>query len=223
LTPQAGLFLSSIAFVGIHFLLSHPLRAVMVRSMGVRAFQSLYSLIAALTLGSMIYFYRVIGREPTLWVAGDAIWFAASLLMWFGAILFVGSFVGNPALPGARLQSGRQPSGVFAITRHPMMWGFAIWAVVHLAVVAMPKALVFDGAILLLALGGSVGQDAKKAKLMGERWHEWAAQTAFIPFMRGFANPGAVAVIGGTLLFFVATWAHGALGGMPAGFWRWIG
>ena len=50
---------------------------------------------------------------------------------------------------------------------------------------------------------------------MGERWHEWTAQTAFIPFTRGFANPGAVAVIGGTLLFFVATWAHGALGGCP--------
>ena len=38
----------------------------------------------------------------------------------------------------------------------------------------------------------------------------------------GVANPGTVALIGGTLLFFVATWAH-ALGGMPAGFWRWIG
>jgi hypothetical protein len=49
------------------------------------------------------------------------------------------------------------------------------------------------------------------------------AHTAFIPFARGVANPGAVALIGGTLLFFIATWAHGALGGMPAGFWRWIG
>lgn len=29
----------------------------------------------------------------------------------------------------------------------------------------------------------------------------------------------AVALIGGTLLFFIATWAHP----IPAGFWRWIG
>jgi uncharacterized membrane protein len=217
-----GLFLSAIAFVGLHFLLSHPLRGMMVRSMGERAFQGLYSLISLVMFGLMIYFYRIIGREPPLWAAGDAVWFAASLLMWFGAILFVGSFVRNPALPGARLERGRRPDGVFATTRHPMMWGFAIWATVHLTVVAMPKALVFDGAILLLALAGSAGQDAKKAKLMGERWHEWAARTAFIPFARGFANPGAIAVIGGTVLFFGATWAHGALGGMPAGFWRWI-
>jgi len=218
-----GLFFSAIAFVGLHFLLSHPLRDPLVRRLGAGPFQGIYSLIAIVTLGAMIHYYSVIGDEPQLWVAGDAAWLAASILMWFGAILFVGSFVGNPALPGARLERGRTAGGVFAITRHPMMWGFAIWAVVHLVVVAMPKALVFDGAILLLAIGGSAGQDAKKRKLMGERWHEWVAHTAFIPFARGVGNPGAVALIGGTLLFFVATWAHGALGGMPAGFWRWIG
>lgn len=219
MTPQMGLFFSAIAFVGTHFLLSHPLRGPLVRSVGEGPFRGIYSLVALLTFGSMIYFYRVIGREPPLWEAGEAGWIAATILMWIGSILFVGSFVGNPALPGARLASGRVPGGVFAITRHPMMWGFASWAIVHLIVVGTPKALVFDGAILLLALGGSVGQDAKKRKLMGERFHEWAAQTAFIPFSRGVANPGMVALIGGTLLFFVATWAHPT----PAGFWRWIG
>ena len=99
------------------------------------------------------------------------------------------------------------------------MWGFESWAIVHLSVTAMHKALVFDGAILFLALAGAAGQDRKKAALMGERWHEWSAQTAFIPFTRGIANPGAVAAIGGTLLFLIATWAHP----VPAGFWRWIG
>ena len=42
---------------------------------------------------------------------------------------------------------------------------------------------------------------------MGERWHEWTAQTAFIPFTRGVAIPGTVALVGGTLLFLIATWA----------------
>ena len=100
-----------------------------------------------------------------------------------------------------------------------MMWGFASWSAVHLAVIGTPKALVFDGAILFLAIAGSVGQDAKKAKLMGERFHEWAAQTAFVPFGRGVAWPGMMAFIGGTLLFLIATWLHP----MPVGIWRWIG
>jgi uncharacterized membrane protein len=218
LTPQMGLLFSAIAFVGTHFLLSHPLRAPLVRTAGEGPFRGIYSLVALITFGLMIYFYRIIGREPPLWVAGDALWLLATLLMWIGSIQFVGSFVGNPALPGARGPRGG-PSAVFRITRHPMMWGFATWAIVHLIVVAMPKALLFDGAILLLALAGAVGQDRKKAALMGERWHEWTAQTAFIPFTRGLANPGAVALVGGTLLFLIATWAHP----VPAGFWRWVG
>ena len=213
-----GLFFSAIAFVGMHFLLSHPLRAPLARSLGERAFQILYSVIAIATFGAMIWFYRAIGDEPQLWAPSEAVWTIGAVLMWLGSILFVGSFVGNPALPGARRPRGG-PSGVFAITRHAMMWGFASWAIVHLIVVATPKAVVFDGAILLLAGVGSALQDRKKAALMGAAWHEWTAQTSFWPFARGFANPGALALIGGTLLFLVATWLHP----FPVGIWRWFG
>ena len=219
MAPQMSLLFSAIVFVGTHLLLSHPLRAPLVRGLGERAFQIAYSIIAVVTFGAMIYYYRKIGREPQLWVAGDALWLLASLLMWAGSILFVGSFVGNPALPGARLARGKRPEGVFSITRHPMMWGFALWSVVHLITVGMPKSLVLDGAILLLALAGAAGQDIKKRELMGEDWHDWTAQTGFVPFTSGFGYPGSVALIGGTLLFFLATWLHP----IPAGFWRWIG
>lgn len=218
MTPQLGLLLSAVAFVGTHFLLSHPLRGPFVRAMGERAFQGLYSVIALILFGSMIYFYRKCGREPPLWDAGDAGWIAGSVLMWLAAILFVGSFIGNPALPGARGPSGG-PKGVFVITRHPMMWSFALWAGVHLMILAQPKSLVFDGAIVLLALAGAVVQDRKKADQMGEAWHEWTAETAFVPFTRGVGYPGTVAFGGGTLLFLIATWAHP----VPAGIWRWIG
>ena len=219
MTPQGGLYLFAALFVGTHFLLSHPLRGPLVRAVGTGPFQGIYSLVALVTFGAMIYFYRIAGREPSLWVAGEGLWLFATLLMWFGSILFVGSFVRNPALPGVRMERGLKPTGVFGITRHPMMMGFASWAITHLIVVGTAKAMVLDGAILLLATVGSVGQDRKKAKLMVERCHEWTAQTAFVPFTRGLANPGAVALVGGTILFFAATWAHP----VPAGFWRWIG
>jgi uncharacterized membrane protein len=217
-TLQMGLLGSMGALIGTHFLLSHPLRAAMVRSLGERLFQLVYSLIAFATLGAAIYYYRAIGREPQLWPVGEVQWIAGTFLMWLGAILFVGSFVRNPALPGARGPKGA-PQGVFAITRHPMMWGFALWAIVHLMVVAMPKALVFDGGILFLALVGAAGQDVKKAKLQGDRWHEWTAQTAFVPFTRGLASPGLFGFVGGTLFLLLATWLHP----LPVGPWRWIG
>ena len=205
-------------FVGTHFLLSHPLRAPLVRAVGERPFQGIYSAVAGLTFIAMIYSYGKIGREPPIWAAGDGLWLVASLLMWLGSILFVGSFVRNPAFPGAPGPKGA-PTGVFRITRHPMMWGFATWAIVHLIVVGTVKAVFLDGAILVLALVGAAAQDSKKQGLMGERWHEWRAQTAFVPFTKGIAHPGALALIGGTILFFAATWLHP----VPAGFWRWIG
>jgi uncharacterized membrane protein len=113
-----GLFGSAILFVATHFLLSHPLRRPLVRALGERGFQGLYSLIALILFGAMIYFYRVIGREPPLWDAGQSGWIAATLLMWLGSILFVGSFTGNPALPGARgPEAGRRASSRLPGTR----------------------------------------------------------------------------------------------------------
>ena len=45
-------------------------------------------------------------------------------------------------LPGRGSRSTRidEPRGVFAITRHPMMWGFALWALVHAIVNPTPPA-----------------------------------------------------------------------------------
>jgi len=212
-----ALALASLAFVGSHFALSHPLRAPFAARLGERGFQILYSVIALILFAAMIWAYRGIGDQPAYWTPGEPLWIAATVLMWLGSILFAGSFAGNPALPGAR--SVRAPSGVLAITRHPMMWGFAAFAIVHLALIATPKALLFDGAILLLALGGSVGQDRKNARRKGERWHEWSAQTAFWPFGRGLRLPGAFALVAGTLLFLIATWLHP----IPVGIWRWFG
>jgi uncharacterized membrane protein len=143
---------------------------------------------------------------------------AGTLLMWLASILLVGSFIKNPALVGARGPAGG-PTGVFRISRHPMMWAFALWAAVHVMILAQFKSVIFDGAIIILVLFGSLAQDAKKAGQMGEDWHDWTAQTAFVPFTRGLSYPGTVALVGGTLLFLIATWVHP----IPAGIWRWIG
>ena len=88
MTVQAALLLSCIAFLATHFLMSHPLRRPLVQAMGEGPFQGLYSVIALITFGAMIYFYRRCGREPPdLWQSGQATWIIGTILMWLASMV----------------------------------------------------------------------------------------------------------------------------------------
>ena len=206
------------AFVATHLLLSHPLRQPLAQRLGGKAFQALYSIIALITFGGMIWARSNAGAEAWLWQPPAFAWPLAALLNWLASILLVGSFVRNPAMvtfgPGSEVKIGA-PAGVMRITRHPMMWSFALWAVSHLLVHPEPSAIVVAVTVLVMALVGSAGQDVKKRRHLGQAWREWVAKTSFVPFGRGFALPGWFAFLGGTALFLLATWLHP----LPVGVW----
>lgn len=221
------------AFVGTHFLLSHAFRAPLVKALGANGFLGAYSLVALGTFAWVVQSFGAAPVTPPMWTAGDGAWALASFLMLVGSILFAGSLIGNPALPGPpdRANTAKPARGVFAITRHPMMWGFALWALVHLLVSPQPKVVALTIAIGFLALVGSVGQDAKKAGLMGDGWRDWSSRTSFVPFGNQFAGksswstawPGLTVVLAGIVLWLLATYVHPLLGGPVAGVWRWMG
>lgn len=231
--PMSLLITTCVLFVGSHLMLSHPLRGGLAGRLGERGFQITYSIVAIATLIMVVQAWRGMPPEPPLWAVDDSLWILASLIILFASILFMGSLIGNPALPAphAARDAAATPRGVFAITRHPMMWGFALWAFAHVLVMPTTAQIILSATIIFLALVGSAGQDVKKARLMGDAWRQWAARTSFVPYVRqvGGATPWADtiprphALFGGILLWFVATWAHGALGYMVAGIWRWMG
>ena len=231
--PMSLLMTTGALFVGSHLMLSHPLRHGLASRLGERGFQIVYSIVAIATFIMLVQAWRGMPPEPPLWAGGEILWILASIIVLFASVLFMGSLIGNPALaaPGAAAAAQGAPRGVFAITRHPMMWGFALWAVAHVMVVPTPAQIILSGTIVFLALVGSAGQDGKKARLMGDAWRHWAARTSFIPFARqisgatpwGDTIPRPHALFGGIVLWLVATWGHGALGYMVAGIWRWVG
>ena len=222
-------------FVGTHFLMSHPLRAPLVRALGPNGFLGAYSLVAIPTFVWAIFAFQSAPNGIPSWTAGGGVWGLATVLMLVGSILFAGSLIGNPALPGppevAKAAAAKPASGVFAITRHPMMWGFASWSLVHLLVSPQPKVIALTIAIGFLALAGSKGQDAKKAALMGDSWSGWSGRTSFVPFANQISGksawstawPGRTVVLAGIVLWLLATWLHPMLGGPIAGIWRWMG
>jgi uncharacterized membrane protein len=221
------LALASIAFVGTHFLMSHQLRAPMVSKLGERGFAGVYSLVSLATFVWMIKAYPAASAEAPqpLWDAGQAGFVIATLLMWLGSVLFLGSLRRNPAFPrpGKPIERIDDPSGVYSITRHPMMWGFTLWSVTHAIVDPTTASLILCAAIAFLALVGAALQDAKKARLLGDVWKDWQSKTSFMPYGRGLKSADGFALVAGTIVWLAATWAHGALGYQPAGVWAFFG
>ncbi len=222
---QSGVFLlilATVSFVGTHLLMSHPLRAGLVGRLGEKGFMGAYSLVSFATLGWMIYAARAM---VTAMLAAPplALWPLASAVMLLACVLLAGSLIGNPALPSpdGAPRVPERARGVFALTRHPMMWSFILWALVHMAVWPSDRTLVLGLGVALLSFVGAKGQDAKKLRLVGEPWRRWCARTSFWPFaalLSGRAAwrdafPGWLALIGGATLWVAALALHPLLGG----------
>ncbi len=226
------LLAATIAFVGGHFLLSHPLRRPLTARLGEQGFTGLYSAVALATFAWFIVAAVGAPGGPIWWIAGQGAWDGATLVMLFAAILLAGSLVGNPATVDPTLKP-RMPDrarGVLAITRHPMMWAFTLWACMHALLWGSTANLIVAGGIGTLAFFGSRAQDSKKARLLGDAWRGWQAKTSFWPFgaqLAGRASwrsaiPNAAVLGGGLVFWLVATWAHARAGGPVAGPWRWL-
>lgn len=218
-----SLVAASIAFVGSHFALSHPLRTPLVRRLGETGFSGLYSVVAFATLGWMVWAFRALPPSP---LGGEGAWAASSLLTIVALVLFLGSLRGNPALPDPRAAQGlaeKQPAHVFRVTRHPMMWGFALWALAHVIVAPAGRTLVMGLAIGFLALVGAHLQDRKKEALMGDAWASWESKTSYWPRFGKLFSAGIGLWAAALVVWLAVTWAHMPAASVPAGIWRWLG
>lgn len=223
------LLLAAGSFLGTHFLLSHSLRRPVMDALGEKAFMGIYSIVAFITLGATIWAYRAAPPTDMLWSVGDGSWALATVAMLIASVLLMGSLVRNPALAGTTTEAGEaEAKGVYAVTRHPMMWAFAIWGASHILIYPVAKNVILSGAIIVLALVGAALQDRKKRRLDPTGWTAWERRTSYLPFAAigagraQFGRFGGHALGGGVVVWLAATWAHIPLAGWPAGIWRWI-
>jgi uncharacterized membrane protein len=217
------LIAANIAFVGSHFAMSHPLRAPMVKALGAGGFQAVYSLISLAAL-AWVYFAFTAAPPADLPGSGDIGWIAATIITLPAMILLAGSLIGNPAMPTpmAEAQARAEPKGVFRVTRHPMMWAFALWALSHLVLFWSLRTMITAFAIGVLALVGAHLQDGKKEVLMGDAWAQWERGTSYWPRWGKLLSVGAVALLVGMALWLAFSWVHLWRAGIPAGVWKWL-
>ena len=214
------------AFVASHELLSHPLRAPLVARLGEKGFALVYIVVAFATLGWGVELWRDIPKTK-LWDTPAGLYGPMLAAMLLAFVLFVGSVAApNPAMmPGVK----GPPRGMQRITRHPMMWSFAIWAVVHMVMTADPRTIILAAGIGTLALFGAAMQDGKK-RAQNPEYAAHMAATSFVPFAAILTGrqplaalwPGVVPVLGGVVLFAGMIWAHPMLIGVPAAGWGYL-
>jgi uncharacterized membrane protein len=110
--------------------------------------------------------------------------------------------------------------GVLRITRHPFLWGVALWAAGHLLVNGDAASLALFGALLALAVFGTFSIDAKRKRALGPAWEQFAAQTSNVPFAArqriSLSEIGWWRLLLGAAIWAALLFGHPYLFGSPA-------
>ena len=182
--PLGHLVLATLVFLATHFVTSTPLRAPLVEAMGTRVYIGSYIAVSFLTIGWMAWAFGQAPKVPVWRIPGLELW-PIALMPLSTILLAAGYLTPNPTFIGREnaLKAPEPARGILRVTRHPIMWGLAIWAGVHILARGDVASIVFFGGFLFLALAGSKLIDLRKADGLGEDWQRFAALTSNVPFM----------------------------------------
>ncbi|MDH3472503.1 MAG: NnrU family protein [Rhodospirillales bacterium] len=182
-----ALFAATVLFVGAHFLLSgQALRGPLAERLGEQGFRALYSVVGLASFLWMLAAYRD-APLVAVWQPPPALAWVPLVVMPFALWLAVaGVTASSPTMVGgeARLADPgvHDPApGMFRVTRHPFLWGAALWAASHLLVNGDAASILLMGAILVLSLGGMRHIDQRREAL-GAAWGPVKLTTSAIPF-----------------------------------------
>jgi len=184
-----ALLAATVAFVGGHFLLSSaPLRTPLVKILGPGAFAPVYSLLVGAAFVWMLFAYGA-APEVTLWAPPQALHWVPLLVMPLALFLAVAGLTtpsptavgGEKVVARAAGTPHRLVGGIFTVTRHPFLWGTALWAFSHLLVKGAVADIILMGGILVLSLGGMQHIDQRREASLGSDWGPIRLTTSLVP------------------------------------------
>ena len=219
------LIAAAVFFLALHLLVAGTrLRGAITGAIGEGPYMGLFSLAS---LGGIVWLamsYNAASAEGSdmLWSLGPGVSHAGIIVVatafWLGVS---GLLTPNPTSVGQQSAASKEVTGILRVTRHPFLWGVAIWSAFHMAANGDAASVVFFGTFLLLAVAGTFSIDGKRARSMGDAWSGFAQRTSNIPFgailtgrntlklaeVFGFRQLIALVVFAAVL--FVHAWAFG--------------
>lgn len=193
------------------FLASHSIparsaaRALLAAHLGERGYLIGYSL---LSLALLAWLLSAAARAPFLPLWDVAIWqYYAPITLMLPAFLLLagGAICPNPlsvSFSGRKFDPARP--GIVAITRHPLLWAFALWAFAHVVPNGDLVSVIMFGGFGSFALLAMPIVDRRKRRALGTEWGALAQRTSLFPF---------AALLGGRAR---ARWHRGDLAGTIA-------
>ncbi len=187
-----------------------PVRAVLVRGLGEKVYFATYSIVS---LGVIVWMSLAYSAAPhvELWPTADWMRWLAVVAMAPACVLTVAGIVSpNPFSLGWG-REGFDPAtpGIVGVTRHPVIWGLGLWALVHIAANGDLASLILFGTLLALSLAGPASLDAKRRARMGnEAFEALVAETRRTGIFAALAQAGFLRIIGGLVFFAVLMAGH---------------
>ena len=220
-----NLALAMAVFVGAHFILSSlAVRQGITARVGERTFRAIYALVA---LASFIWILLAYGAAPdaALWQPVPVLRHIARVVMPFACLFLVAGLTTRnvTGIGGETLLDDPHPvRGAATITRHPFLWGVALWGVAHTAANGDVASVLLFGGMTLLALGGMAHIDHRRRQSAGAAWGPVAMGSSAIPFLAAiqgrvkidWAGIGATRILAGLALYVTILATHEAAFGV---------
>jgi uncharacterized membrane protein len=215
MSPAVRIALLWAGFAATHVGLSSlPVRARLVASLGERAFQGLYSLVALaffVLLVATFFGHKHDGRWLWVFTRGSALHWTLYVGMAIAFVLVVASLV-RPS-PAGVVPGDPTPHGVYRITRHPLVMGLALFGALHMLPNGTTADVAFFGGFVAFGLLGAWHQDRRKLALGVPGFAAFHAATPFLPFtgretLRGLRELSPAVVAAGIVLTAVVRWFH---------------
>jgi uncharacterized membrane protein len=220
------LIAAALFFLGVHLLIAGTrLRDAIVRAIGEQAYMGAFSIASVAGIVWLAISYNAASAEGSaqLWDLGPGVRHMGIIVVAVSAFFVVsGLLTPNPTSVGMEAAATREATGILRITRHPFLWGVALWAAFHLAANGDAASVVLFGTFLILTVAGTFSIDAKRARKMADGWIAFAGRTSNVPFVAILAGRNslklgelltyrqAVAVAVFLVLLFAHAWLFSA-------------
>ena len=178
------LLLAAVVFVGFHLgIAGTRLRDRLIAQIGPQRYRIQFSLAS---VASLVWLCLAFNDAPRIWLWSGFPGYRiiAAVGMALAVVLAVlGLTTPSPTAVGGDGALARGPVGIQSVTRHPFLWGVALWGALHVMANGELAALILFGSLALLALLGTASIDRKRRRALGAAWDGFAAVTSNLPFL----------------------------------------